>query len=182
MSFHIKKHSQSITLHRPSFLIVFYLNSPPTSTLQPPIFQNATDLQAPAGTLWHYNGCWEDHFWDGEDASSPKTRTLGGESIAWDNMTLEICAEECKEYEYFGVEFCKSVPNGLKCILTLCDLLDTQCFCGNEINPQANLSANANCNLQCNGNGSEVCGGAWNMSIWQSKSCMICHIIPKDLI
>jgi hypothetical protein len=47
--------------------------------------------------------------------------------------------------------------------------VDSQCFCGNKINSQANLSGDNNCNTPCNGNLDEIRGGAWSMSIYRSK-------------
>jgi hypothetical protein len=54
-------------------------------------------------------------------------------------------------------------------ILILCNAV-SQCFCGNKIDPQANLTNDNNCNTPCSGNLDEICGGAWNMSIYRSKS------------
>jgi hypothetical protein len=105
-------------------------------------------------------------------------------------MTLEICADQCAEYAYFGVEYCKSYYSVPKAeiatepdhMLMLYDILDTQCFCGNAINRHANISASANCNAQCNGNGMEICGGGWNISIWERKSYPSSVAVHKDLI
>jgi len=113
---------------------------------------NATTIQTGTDILWDYAGCYQDAIWN-NTGPGPEGRTLVGISINWYgdwNMTNELCADACAGYQYFGTEF------------------HSQCFCGNKINPQANLSSENNCNTPCDGNLDEICGGAWNMSIYQN--------------
>jgi len=111
---------------------------------------NATTIKTGAGVQWDYVGCYQDAIWN-NTAPGPEGRTLDGMSLNWvGNMTNELCADACADYQYFGTEYY------------------SQCFCGNKIDSQANLSGENNCRTPCNGNLDEICGGAWNMSIYRN--------------
>lgn len=67
---------------------------------------NAQPYVPAAGFGPNYLGCYSD---------STTGRTLTGNNIAWDNMTIEICAAYCAQgtgYQYYGLEYanqCKSI-------------------------------------------------------------------------
>lgn len=110
-----------------------------------PFFKDLT------GSGWSYQGCgYDDYF----------VRTFTGASTASDSMTLESCATFCsdKGFSNFGTEYSK------------------ECYCSNSISasaqPQPGLIGG--CNMPCAGDGSEFCGDANRLSIYQKCSGSTC--------
>ncbi|KAI7498899.1 WSC-domain-containing protein [Hortaea werneckii] len=111
---------------------------------------NAQPYTPAAGFGENYLGCYSD----------TGVRTLSGASTEALNMTVERCADYCAAqnngvgYQYYGLEYY------------------SQCFCGNAINPEARLltpdtsPSNYSCSFRCTGKGSEICGGASVMSLY----------------
>jgi hypothetical protein len=181
----------------PSSTKVFFLTSyrSPASGSLATHYINATAIQTQAKGIWNYIGCFQDGMWV-DQRSSPAQRTLDGISFDWSDyktMTNQQCADLCGGlgYSHFGTEFCwcqisflplTSLHFGqtLSLILTL-NILDAQCFCGNNINLQASLIGQKNCSTPCDGNKTEACGGIWTMSIFQSNSPMVHNLLLPTL-
>lgn len=79
------------------------------------------------------------------------TRALSGASTAADNMTNEVCAAFCKDYEYFGTEYGR------------------ECYCGNTLAAASTVAPKAECNMLCGGNNIEYCGSANRLSVYKKK-------------
>jgi hypothetical protein len=62
-----------------------------------------------AETLWVYDGCWIDNFWDSHTQGTvPAGRILKGSSTSEvGSITNKICADFCVGYGYFAVEHYK---------------------------------------------------------------------------
>jgi len=60
-------------------------------------------------------------------------------------MSIELCAQLCVGYQYFGVQF------------------GDQCFCGNIYGTQG---ASNNCSMKCQSNATEICGGTNSNSVY----------------
>lgn len=64
-------------------------------------------------------------------------------------MTLQSCAQNCTNYDFFGTEYGR------------------ECYCGYKLN--ATLRAvESSCNTPCSGNSSQVCGSGGRLSVYQS--------------
>ncbi|OAA66090.1 Carbohydrate-binding WSC [Cordyceps fumosorosea ARSEF 2679] len=70
------------------------------------------------------------------------TRALAGASTAADNMTNEVCATFCKDYEYFGTEYGR------------------ECYCGNALATSSAASPKTDCGMLCGGSNVQYCGGS----------------------
>ncbi|KAG4430075.1 hypothetical protein IFR05_014448 [Cadophora sp. M221] len=112
---------------------------------------NATEILTADGKRWRKVNCYKDGKWQSENATAPLVRALTPKFVSREEMTLEMCATECAEYKYFGVE--NSV----------------QCLCGDEINPHAVVYPDAACNMPCGGNGTQTCGAAWKLWIYEQE-------------
>ncbi|KAL2269125.1 hypothetical protein VTJ83DRAFT_3971 [Remersonia thermophila] len=84
-----------------------------------------------------YVSCWTDKVND---------RSLKDHSTHSSAMTVEVCAEECKDYAYFGVEY------------------GQECFCGNELGGEA--APAAECGMLCSGAFDQFCGGPDRMNVY----------------
>ncbi|KAI0127330.1 WSC domain-containing protein [Xylariales sp. AK1849] len=93
-------------------------------------------------TGFEYQGCFADDVND---------RVLKSRQFADDAMTAEMCAANCAQYAYFGVEYGK------------------ECFCGTSFNSTAPV-ADSECAMSCPGNGGEVCGDANRVTVYGSKT------------
>lgn len=76
-------------------------------------------------------------------------RTLAAKGFGDDNMTLQMCAMSCAGYKYWGVEYGR------------------ECFCGNTIQPLAELVSDSECNMLCVGDDSEFCGAGNRVMIYE---------------
>ncbi|KAM7198966.1 WSC domain containing protein [Rhypophila sp. PSN 637] len=79
-------------------------------------------------------------------------RTLAAKGFGDDNLTLEGCAIGCVGYKYWGVEYGR------------------ECFCGNTIQPAAELKADSECNMVCAGNAAELCGAGNRIMVYERVS------------
>lgn len=111
------------------------------TTLSPPPPAPALPAAVPVG---YPLGCWLENSTPG--------RVLQDEFLGDVNyMTPAVCAEMCKNYTLFGLEY------------------GTQCLCGNEITPgRAIPSTNNDCQLPCSGDASQFCGGVGSIYVYQS--------------
>jgi hypothetical protein len=79
------------------------------------------------------------------------TRALADATTSTDEMTNELCAEFCENYEFMGTQFGR------------------ECYCGDELSERA-LEADGNeCGMLCSGTMLEFCGGSNRLSVYQKK-------------
>lgn len=102
-----------------------------------------TPEQPLAAGDFSFMGCYT----DGE----PGVRTLDGRSTSGDDMTNEVCAEFCKEYEYFGTEY------------------GGECYCGDEIAESGEEVERKECGMLCEGSVMEYCGAGNRLSLYGKK-------------
>ncbi|KAK4117256.1 WSC-domain-containing protein [Canariomyces notabilis] len=86
-----------------------------------------------------YKSCWTD------DGSA---RSLTGDVLRNNNMTVESCAAFCQGYNYFGVEYA------------------SECYCGNELGGAA--AHEEDCSQICSGNHGQWCGGSGRLNLYVS--------------
>ncbi|KAI0157533.1 heme peroxidase [Xylariaceae sp. FL1272] len=104
-------------------------------------------IPTPTGTLaikptvvsYVYAGCYEEL----------STRALKGATHPDDEMTLELCAESCDGWNYWGTEYGR------------------ECYCGNSIDPQSDKTEEADCGMTCAGDASEYCGGSNRIEMYK---------------
>ncbi|KAF4547191.1 Hypothetical protein D9617_54g000250 [Elsinoe fawcettii] len=135
----------------PSYMNVYNNTDPAfvaTNDTSNSVFQ-LTVAPAPYGD--NYVGCYS------EGRSS---RVLAGISSASDKMSVDQCADYCRDYKYYGTEF------------------GSQCFCSNIIGTTTGVRRLdtlteprfSSCNYRCNGNFSQICGGSGTINIWENKN------------
>jgi len=78
-------------------------------------------------------------------------RLLNGPTITSPTMTLEVCANYCREYLYFGVE------------------LGNRCYCGDSLNPLGTSVPITECNIPCVGDPLQLCGSDNDVSLYQRR-------------
>lgn len=107
------------------------------------LYHNAalTGPQQPA-TVGNYGfeGCVTD---------SQGVRTLTGDLLRSDDMTLQICANFCGGYTYFGTEY------------------GTECWCGNTLAAGATTVDASECSMTCSGDGDLLCGNGDRLSLYK---------------
>ena len=81
-------------------------------------------------------------------------RALTGAFKGSDAMTVEMCADFCSAYQYFGVEY------GL------------ECYCGNTRDPESVVALDAECSFAClgAGNASETCGAGMRLDLFVNSA------------
>ncbi|KAG6269149.1 hypothetical protein E4U47_004269 [Claviceps purpurea] len=77
------------------------------------------------------------------------TRALAGPVVAHSNMTNQVCATWCKDYEYFGTEYGR------------------ECYCGHSLAASSLVAPATECRMLCEGNISEYCGGSSRLSVYK---------------
>ncbi|TDZ16754.1 WSC domain-containing protein [Colletotrichum orbiculare MAFF 240422] len=75
------------------------------------------------------------------------SRALGQAVFHDAAMDLELCAQKCEDFAYFGVEFGK------------------ECFCGNTYT--GTTAPASDCNKRCVGNDDQLCGAPDRISVYQ---------------
>ena len=103
------------------------------------ILKRDVTAQTTTGAVFGHVGCFAD--------LSDGTRLFKDISDANGVMTLENCANYCKNYNYFGVE------------------IGIQCYCSNTLTAAPVPNA-ADCSYACAGNRSELCGGNARLDIF----------------
>jgi hypothetical protein len=86
------------------------------------------------------SGCYTD-----TDAGN---RALSGDFKGDDTMTVEMCAEYCSAYQFFGIEYGR------------------ECYCGNERNANSVSAPDTDCNFACPGDATETCGAGSRLEIY----------------
>ncbi|KAL2065294.1 hypothetical protein VTL71DRAFT_2963 [Oculimacula yallundae] len=98
---------------------------------------------APVATECVYKGCYTE---------ATNMRALSEKTLYQEyTMTIELCAEFCSGYAFYGLEYA------------------TECYCGNQLNAGSVLAldADAECNFACSGNGDEGCGGSNRLDVYE---------------
>ncbi|CAH1274249.1 FCGBP [Branchiostoma lanceolatum] len=96
----------------------------------------------PALFAWGYKGCYVDN----------RNRVFPHSPTTSNSMTTALCKAHCKRngYAYAGTEFGK------------------QCFCGTAADfAKCKTRPAKNCYKRCPGNGKEICGGVWRISVYE---------------
>lgn len=88
------------------------------------------------------------HPWYGCMTEATDARALSGQTTATDTLTLELCAEFCNGYTYFGVEYGR------------------ECYCGNSFNSGSVQAPDSDCNMVCPGNTLQFCGAGNRLSVY----------------
>ncbi|KAK4184351.1 WSC domain-containing protein [Podospora australis] len=86
---------------------------------------------------FHYVSCWTDKVDD---------RSLKAVDWRTDDMTLEKCAERCKDYSYFGLEYSR------------------ECYCGDDLLGEA--APEKDCGILCVGASTQWCGGPDRLNLY----------------
>ena len=89
--------------------------------------------------------------WYGCQTEADGVRTLGAAVKVGDDMTNEVCAEFCAEYEFFGTEY------------------GSECYCGDEIADGSEEAADGECGMLCAGSVMEYCGAGYRLSVYKKK-------------
>jgi len=76
----------------------------------------------------------------------------GATSVNYSSMTLEMCAQFCAGFMYFGVEY------------------GGECYCGNSFNAGSVAVADRECSFLCPANNLEYCGAGNRLSSYVVKS------------
>ncbi|KAK3898928.1 WSC domain-containing protein [Staphylotrichum tortipilum] len=90
------------------------------------------------------SGCFTD-----TDAGN---RALSGDFLGDDSMTVEVCAEYCSTYQFFGIEYGR------------------ECYCSNERNANSLAVPDADCNFACPGDASQTCGAGSRLEIYTNDN------------
>ncbi|KAM0273271.1 hypothetical protein ACHAQH_008340 [Verticillium albo-atrum] len=90
---------------------------------------------------WSFEGCYTEG--DG-------VRALDGRFLADDDLTLDMCADFCKGFVFFGAEYGR------------------ECWCGDVHGNGSVLAANQDdCNFPCGGDGSQFCGAGNRLEMYR---------------
>jgi len=93
---------------------------------------------------FQYQGCYTDLI---PQRVLPALRTVS------DGMTLEMCAQTCAEYPWFGTEW------------------HTECYCGLALDPNSVLADDdSQCSYACAGDETEMCGGSALISVYTNSA------------
>ncbi|PVH80099.1 WSC-domain-containing protein [Cadophora sp. DSE1049] len=95
---------------------------------------------------YSYAGCYTE---------STKGRALSSKSFADDTMTVEICAQTCAGYIWFGIEYRR------------------ECFCGNSLSAGSNITDESTCSMFCKGNPLQVCGGSSRLTMYNNLTAIV---------
>ncbi|KAG4434028.1 hypothetical protein IFR05_010482 [Cadophora sp. M221] len=114
-----------------------------TTTSSAPV---ATTSKAPSGPaivpsvgLYNYAGCYTE---------GTNVRALSGALYANDALTIQMCAQACSAYTYFGAEYGR------------------ECWCGNSFGAGSTLVSNADCTKLCGGDSTQYCGNGNRLSVY----------------
>ena len=79
-------------------------------------------------------------------------RALTADFKGDDDMTVEMCAEYCTPYQYFGVEYGR------------------ECYCGNDRAADSVAAPDADCSFACAGDTSETCGAGMRLNVYTNNA------------
>jgi hypothetical protein len=78
-------------------------------------------------------------------------RALNGKTRSGSDMTNEVCATFCADYEYFGTQY------------------GGECYCGNQLPAEAGEADADECHMLCSGSVVEFCGAGSRLSVYKKK-------------
>ncbi|KAG5983242.1 hypothetical protein E4U55_000466 [Claviceps digitariae] len=90
------------------------------------------------------------------------TRALAGAVFAQDNMTNQVCANWCKDYEFFGTEYGR------------------ECYCGHSLAASSLAAPATECRMLCAGSNTEYCGASSRLSVYKMKKVTASTPLAKD--
>ncbi|KAJ4315651.1 hypothetical protein N0V94_005848 [Neodidymelliopsis sp. IMI 364377] len=90
-----------------------------------------------------YQSCWTDKVDD---------RSLKAVDYRLDDMTVEKCANQCKGYSYFGLEYSR------------------ECYCGNDLLGKA--APASECGMLCMGANDQWCGGPDRLNLYAQATVL----------
>ncbi|KEF59535.1 uncharacterized protein A1O9_04379 [Exophiala aquamarina CBS 119918] len=124
-------------------------STPPTSDPQPDPGKfnpptSPTGLATPSNILnFTYQSCYTE---------ITVGRALSSFVLADSSITLQTCASNCTQYQYFGVEYGR------------------ECYCGNSLGSGSVPAADGRCNMACAGNSSMACGGPNGLTLYKNPN------------
>lgn len=92
-----------------------------------------------------------DFVWSGCRSEPSGARALSDKATAGSGMTNAVCADFCKDYEFFGTEY------------------GNECFCGNSLPEESKKTPAGECNMLCSGSVVEYCGAGNRLSVYTKK-------------
>ncbi|KAL5594741.1 hypothetical protein BROUX41_001655 [Berkeleyomyces rouxiae] len=95
------------------------------------------------GTEWTLIGC---------KTEGTNVRALSSKSTSTSDMTLNVCADFCSGFKFFGTEY------------------GSECYCGNSFASSSADAALSDCSMTCSGNSSQYCGAGNRLTAYQSPS------------
>ncbi|ORY14042.1 hypothetical protein BCR34DRAFT_647305 [Clohesyomyces aquaticus] len=107
------------------------------------IFQSLTVTDLPSNPViegYAYAGCYTDEV---------GSRTLAGEFLFAEDMTVEKCKDFCKGTQFFGTEY------------------GGECYCGASLGGAAEKRAESECGYLCKGNEKEFCGAGGRLTVYK---------------
>ncbi|PVH86433.1 WSC-domain-containing protein [Cadophora sp. DSE1049] len=114
-----------------------------TTTSTSPV---ATTSKTPSGPaivpsvgLYNYAGCYTE---------GTNVRALSGALYANDSLTIQMCAQACSAYTYFGAEYGR------------------ECWCGNSFGAGSTLVSDKDCTKVCGGDSTQYCGNGNRLSVY----------------
>ena len=111
---------------------------------------------------WRYRGCYTDIMTD---------RVLAGRRFRWFTLTVQRCAEVCKGYRYFGVEYSDeyvSFLHGDQC--SRISSLFHRCYCGNTLSKQSKQVPDELCDRVCMADFRHYCGGSLKLGLYEAEN------------
>ncbi|KAH8883555.1 WSC-domain-containing protein [Thozetella sp. PMI_491] len=118
------------------------LSSTSSSTTSTSATPTATVISSSNTTYTSY-GCYTE---------ATNIRALSQGTLATDDLTIEMCADYCNGYTYFGAEYGR------------------ECYCGNALNTGSVVAPDADCSFPCAGNATETCGAGNRLSVYHIKA------------
>lgn len=108
--------------------------------------------QAPQGILW-----------DGQCVADTTSRLLRVDLGKFDDNSPEACKDSCRElgYALAGVEY------------------GEECFCGNTPPLTSTIVDQDECDEPCTGDATQMCGGSWNMNVYQTGPCHVRDMVSR---
>ncbi|KAK4180190.1 WSC domain-containing protein [Triangularia setosa] len=103
--------------------------------------KETTATEPPLVGTFEYQSCWTD---------DKNARSLRGGKHQRSDLTVEVCAEICKDFRYFGLES------------------SSECLCGNELGGEA--APEEQCSQLCPGNPEQWCGGSERINVYANTA------------
>ncbi|KAL2760534.1 hypothetical protein ACRALDRAFT_2095766 [Sodiomyces alcalophilus JCM 7366] len=89
-------------------------------------------------------------------------RALQGPVLVDDDMTLDMCADFCSNYVYFGTEYGR------------------ECYCGNSLHSSSEPAPLEECGMTCAGNPFQYCGAGNRIELYRANTPSMVVPTPTD--